>query len=187
MRCPDKKEWITRYAAGELDHGSREELERHLTDCPSCQDELAWAMGLEELLEQGSPVEPPHGLVGRIMTAIDREEKESLEREVVSIARDRKFWLSRRDLLPSLSFAFAVILISVGLGLCWPSFYESLATVIHGASELNVDFAIPRPEGGVAENLGLIITGFMMLSSLLVVLGYMFPVRIRRRDTLMPF
>jgi anti-sigma factor RsiW len=187
MRCPDKKEWITGYAAGELDRGSREELEGHLTDCPSCRDELAWAMRLEELLEQGSPIESPHGLVDRIMATIDREEQESLEREVVSIARERKFWLSRRDLLPSLSFAFAVILISVGLGLCWPSFYESLATVIRGASELNVDFGIPKPEGGVEENLGLIITGFMMLSSLLVVLGYMFPVRLRRKDTLMPF
>lgn len=187
MQCPDKNEWITRYAAGDLSSGSRVEIDKHLAECPSCRRELARALSLEELLKRGSPVEPPYGLVDRIMTAVDRRDQESLEREVISIARGRKLWLARRDFLPSLSFAFAVVFISIGIALWWPSFYESFSAAIRGVSELNVDFTVPRPEGGVTENPSLVITGFMMLSSLLVVLGYLFPVQIRWRDTLLPF
>jgi|GEM_PF-5082755 anti-sigma factor RsiW len=48
---PDLGKLFPAYVDGELDPQEQEEVERHLPLCPSCQDEMKFFLGLQELGE----------------------------------------------------------------------------------------------------------------------------------------
>jgi anti-sigma factor RsiW len=50
-------EWLPAYHDGELSAGRRQQVEKHLQDCPSCRAELQLLAGLSTLLQADPPPE----------------------------------------------------------------------------------------------------------------------------------
>jgi anti-sigma factor RsiW len=64
-------EEVAAYAIGALDPAEVEELERHLADCPRCQEELRWlSPAVRALPEAVEPQAPPPELKRRLMAEV---------------------------------------------------------------------------------------------------------------------
>jgi len=112
VSCPERQELITRYVTGDLPAAQREEMERHVTTCPSCREELTVAENLERILE-GLPLSAfPAGLDERIRVALDHLEREELESRLREIIRARRFPLSKGYYRTPLVVAASVALVS---------------------------------------------------------------------------
>ena len=68
------------YALGTLEGDEQVELEKHLKDCPDCRHELEQLRGGAALLAlSASGPAPPQRARGRLMNAVTRERRSSLE------------------------------------------------------------------------------------------------------------
>ena len=76
----DKSEWVAGYALGSLDADEREQFERHLSTCQSCQADLrAYQSTLDELAVAAPRVEPPARLRTVILQKATRTTSQPLQ------------------------------------------------------------------------------------------------------------
>lgn len=117
MNCEDLQVLLHGYLDGELDFVHHLEMERHLTDCPSCAHACTQLRALQSLLRgSGSDFAPPPGLRRRIETAL-------LERDEPRSPRRMRGWLA---LAAAALVVFGVWLVSPR----WPAEEERLARAV---------------------------------------------------------
>jgi len=71
MKCEVAQPKIVLYAYGELEDESTPELERHLSDCNGCQQELRGVQALQDAMSLSPVLEPSPNLVARARVALD--------------------------------------------------------------------------------------------------------------------
>ncbi|HEX3795853.1 MAG TPA: anti-sigma factor [Acidimicrobiales bacterium] len=109
---------VAGFLLGALDEAEAAEFERHLADCPACQDEMQDLSSLPGLLSDMAPFEElPPDLEARTFEAIAQAAvaDEPVIAPVVSLsqARERRRWSSRQMILTA---AAATVVGVVGLG-----------------------------------------------------------------------
>lgn len=71
MRCQDSRQKIYTYLDGELSASEERSFYAHLSQCPSCQEEMNLARQMDALLDECcSPVEPPLDFYRKVMTSL---------------------------------------------------------------------------------------------------------------------
>jgi len=71
MKCEVAQPKIVFYAYGELEDESTPELERHLSECSTCQQELRGVQALQDAMSLSPVLEPSPNLVARARVALD--------------------------------------------------------------------------------------------------------------------
>lgn len=100
---------------GALEGKRLEQLERHIAQCPLCQEELARFRKVEELLREVPPIPVPQGLAERVIARVRAEEGQFESRWAKSMLLMRP---RLRYALTGLAMAAGVILgIFLGEGL----------------------------------------------------------------------
>lgn len=72
MDCSRSKNLLSEYADGALDTETRADLERHLSSCSECRNELSALQALLDDLESLSPVAPPSDFLRQVHKRLDR-------------------------------------------------------------------------------------------------------------------
>ena len=134
MNCHSRKGLITSYVSGDLTGSTKDELEEHILECPSCRAELSIARSLESLLE-GQPLVPaPAGLKDRIVRSIDMPGESFLAVLNDRMVRLRRKYIRREEILRLAAVSAVVILLSVVLG----QGYDSIARIVSSLSREEV-------------------------------------------------
>jgi len=71
MKCEVAQPKIVLYAYGELEDESTPELERHLSECTACQQELRGVQAMQDAMFLAPVLEPSPNLVARARVALD--------------------------------------------------------------------------------------------------------------------
>jgi Putative zinc-finger len=71
MKCETAQAKIVLYAYGELEDESTPELERHLSECEACQQELRGVQAMQNAMFLSPVLEPSPNLVARARVALD--------------------------------------------------------------------------------------------------------------------
>jgi predicted anti-sigma-YlaC factor YlaD len=127
MTCHDTTLSLGVYLLGALDPVERAEVEDHLRDCPSCQDELSELEGLPALLSrltiEDVTVEPlavPEDLFERVAA---RARAEQAQRDPSRLTRHRRL----------MAVAAAVVVLAAG-GVSWSALHSPAAKPSHVAA-----------------------------------------------------
>jgi len=104
MNCAKIKENYSDYLAGDIDESTRQEIQDHITDCPSCREELESLSAVWTKLGVLAEEQPGPALRTRFYTMLEAQKKvPSRWRENISFGR------------PAFSFAYSLVFLIVGL------------------------------------------------------------------------
>ena len=113
MKCAEIHPNLGAYVLGGLESEEEAEVERHLTFCPSCQDELKEFEEVSQALKAAPPLaDPPPYLKDQILSSVRAGELLSSNDESSS-SRDSLF-KNLHFLVPSVAAAALVVLVGLG-------------------------------------------------------------------------
>ena len=75
MGCEHELELMMQALDGELDQAGMETLQAHLAGCPECSREWTRLQALERVLADAPSLAAPDGLLGTVMTSIERQQR----------------------------------------------------------------------------------------------------------------
>ena len=107
-------EWLNAYLDHELNGRRREQVEKHLVDCPACQAELAALRRLSQALQESeaTPELPiAERFTAQVMLRLPRQQIKPSQ----STARELSWWLAPAAILVAWAFLQAVFLLSTGV------------------------------------------------------------------------
>lgn len=117
MKCKQIKGKFSDYLIGEIDEVMRKEIQKHLTACDSCREELESLSAIWTKLEVLPEEQPRNNVRARFYATLE-EYKQNMQREKerprLGTLMDGWFerWMPRR---PAFQFSLALILLVVGL------------------------------------------------------------------------
>lgn len=111
MKCEKVNKKLNDYITGTLGEKEKDRIERHLSDCPICTEELALTREFESLLNAMEPAEPPAELWDNIKKEIGKTETTPAK---ISL---RDYFLFPANPARRFATAFAFIIIITGAGI----------------------------------------------------------------------
>lgn len=114
MTCQEIDQSLALYAYGELSEAERTSVEEHLTSCEHCRQTMAGLRGLETLLAERPPVEPPPDLLVRSRLRLE----EALDHEQVSWRALVRSWFGVATAHPARVMT-AFTLVAFGFSVGW--------------------------------------------------------------------
>jgi len=114
MTCQEIDQSLALYAYGELSEAERTSVEEHLVSCERCRHTMAELRGLENLLAEHPPVEPPPDLLVRSRLRLE----EALDHEQVSWRALIRSWFGVATAHPA-QVMTAFTLVAFGFSIGW--------------------------------------------------------------------
>lgn len=114
MTCQEIDQSLALYAYGELPEAERTSVEEHLSSCEHCRRTMAELGGLQALLAEHPPIEPPPDLLVRSRLGLE----EALDREQVSWRALVRSWFEVATTHPARVMA-ALTLVAFGFSGGW--------------------------------------------------------------------
>jgi len=117
MKCSQIKKRFSDFLTGEIDKITRKEIEKHVTACGSCRDELESLSAIWTKLGVLPEEQPSNNVRTRFYTALEKY-KQSQEQEKArpSLGKLLDGWLERwTPRRPAFQFSLALMLLVVGL------------------------------------------------------------------------
>ncbi len=117
MKCNQMKKRFSDFLTGEIDKATRKEIEKHVTACSSCRDELESLSAIWTKLGVFPEEQPSDNVRTRFYTALEKY-KQNQEQEKVrpSLGKLLDGWFERwAPRRPAFQFSFALTLLVMGL------------------------------------------------------------------------
>lgn len=120
MNCQNFEEKLSAYLDGELDYGAREEVERHLVECPECSRVLEEMRRIESFKPLLEPPGLPREKWRECWEEVKKQTTDSLSAQQVRerVSKRRRAHYLRRAIYGLAGVAAAVVVVAV---LLWPA------------------------------------------------------------------
>lgn len=142
MNCAEAKQQLNFLPDKEIDEFQKDEIARHLKNCPSCQNDLEQLQMTSELLKKHLPVSAPVQLDARVLNAFQNYHA---NKKLPAIT-NKKRGLFGRILVPVPLFALLLAVFAIAVGAAYQFGKISAAKVNSSVTESNKSSPEKSPE-----------------------------------------
>jgi len=139
MKCRRAQTLMHSFIDGMIDDQERSQLERHLSDCPSCEREARQLAKSLDLIHRLEPIQVSDNFNWKVKLAIARERNEMVSRSVA----DRSWWRRWNQRFAISAVATFALMVVAGF-VCYSSLYQSLTAFLPTMLATEYDVSVAR-------------------------------------------